>query len=57
MQLRRIIEDPNVSDTVKMTAIRDLLDRTGYKPALQVEMISRDALEREYERLVTEYGD
>jgi len=54
VQLRRIIEDPNVADPVKFAAIRDLLDRTGYKPPAQVEVLTMDMVEREIMRLEAE---
>ena len=54
-QLRDIIDHPDTPPAVRLAAIRDILDRTGYKPPIQVEHLSRDSLEREYERLVAEY--
>lgn len=54
IEYRRILESPNVSDAVKMQAIRDLLDRTGYKAATTVEVITQDAVEREIARLEAE---
>ena len=54
-QLRTIIDHPDTPPAVRLAAIRDILDRTGYKPPIQVEHLSRDSLEREYERLVAEY--
>lgn len=39
VEIARIIQEPGVSDNVKATVIRDLLDRTGHKPATQVEMM------------------
>ena len=53
-ELARIIRNPDVADTVKITAIRDLLDRTGYKPTQTVEVITMDAVEREIARLEAE---
>ena len=54
VQLRRLIEDPKVSDAVKLAAIRDLLDRTGYKPTERVEVITMDMIEAEIARLEAE---
>ena len=39
VEIARIIQEPGVSDNVKATVIRDLLDRTGHKPVKQVEMM------------------
>ena len=53
-KLKSIVEDDQTPDAVRLAAIRDILDRTGYKPPTQVEVITRDSLEREYERLLAE---
>jgi uncharacterized membrane-anchored protein len=34
--LRKLIDDAD-SDSVRIAAIRDILDRTGFKPTLQIE--------------------
>ena len=55
IQLRRIVEDPSVSDAVKLAAIRDILDRTGYRPptelkgALTMAMVEAAIAEKEAE--------
>ena len=54
-ELRTIIDDISTPAAVRLAAIRDVLDRAGYKSPIQVEVISRDTLEREYERLVAEH--
>ena len=53
-KLAALVNDDTTPDAVKLAAIRDILDRTGYKPPTQIEVISRDSLEREYERLIAE---
>ena len=39
VEIGRIIREPDVADNVKFSAIKDLLDRTGYKPVTQIELI------------------
>ena len=39
VEMERIITQPGVADSVKYSAIRDILDRTGFKPATQIEMV------------------
>ena len=56
MQYRRIIEAPDVDDRVKLAALRDLFDRTGYKPPVQVEFISDAAIEADIKRIEDERG-
>jgi len=54
-QLRRLIEDATVADGVKMRAITDLLDRTGYKPPTVVEgQLTMDMIERHIAQLEAE---
>lgn len=54
LQYRDIIEDASTPPAVRLAAIRDLLDRTGYKPVEQIEFISDDMLEREIARYEAE---
>ncbi len=54
IQLRRLVDDPTVADPVKFAAIRDILDRTGYKAPLQVEVVTMDAVERAIAELEAE---
>ena len=52
--LTDIIEHPLTPQVVRLAAIKDILDRAGYKSPVQVEVMSRPALEEQYERLVAE---
>ncbi len=54
IQLRRIVDDPSVVDPVKLAAVRDILDRTGYKPPTQVEVVTMDAVEKAISELEQE---
>ena len=54
VQLRTLLEAPDTPHAVRLAAIRDILDRTGNKPPLQIEVIARETLEAEYERLLAE---
>lgn len=55
VELRRLVRDPTVNDTVKLGAVRDILDRTGYKPPVQVEgYLTIDMVEQEIARLEAE---
>ena len=49
-QLRRLIHSAD-SDSVKLTAIRDVLDRTGYKLPVQIEADNAVTIRVEYETL------
>ena len=53
-QLVAIIEHADTPPAVRLAAIRDVLDRTGHKAPTQIEIISRETLEAEYERLLAE---
>ena len=44
----------SADERVIFAVARDLLDRAGYKPATTVEVITRSAMEAEYERLLAE---
>ena len=54
VEMARVIQDPTVSDTVKMTTCRDILDRTGYKPVQQLEVLTIGMVEAEIARLEAE---
>lgn len=53
-QLARIVNNADTPHAVRLAAIRDILDRTGYKPATQLEVITLDVIEREIARLEAE---
>ena len=58
VEIARVIQDPTVSDTVKMTTCRDILDRMGFKPAQTSEIVTMGQLEAESTRLeALGYGD
>ena len=57
VELARIIQDPNVSDTVKFAACKDILDRTGYKPVQQLEVLTIGMVEAEIARLEAELAE
>ena len=57
VEIARIIQDPDVADTVKFAACRDILDRTGYKPVQQLEVLTIGMVEAEIARLVAELAD
>ena len=51
-ELLGMATDPNVSDSVKITAIRDALDRAGLKPVTAVDLdISTKPWERVFDRI------
>ena len=52
--LRIIVNDETIQPAVRLAAARDILDRTGYKPATQVEVLTMDLVEREIVRLEQE---
>ena len=57
IKLRDILEQPDVPPSVRLAAIKDILDRTGYKPAQQVEMITMGMVEAEIARLEKELAE
>ena len=58
VEMERLIQDSDVADNVKATMIKDLLDRTGFKPAQTIEIVTMGQLEAESARLeALVYGD
>lgn len=53
-ELRRLVMDPTVPDGVKISAIRDILDRTGHKPSTKIEFSSDAIIEAEIAELEAE---
>jgi len=51
IQLRDILEDTDTPAHVRLAAIRDILDRTGFKPVMQMEVLTIGAIEAEISRL------
>ncbi len=45
VELRNLVADPTTPPAVKLAAVRDILDRTGFKPAQQIEMVTMGAVE------------
>ena len=54
VQLQKVLDDVSTPPAVRLAAVRDILDRTGLKPPIQIEVIARETLEAEYERLLAE---
>ncbi len=52
--LKSIVDDETLEPRVRLAAARDILDRTGYAPAKQVEVITMGAVEAEIARLEAE---
>ena len=50
MQYRNIIEDPTTPAAVRLAALRDLFDRTGYKTPTQIEFLTDAMVEAEIAR-------
>ena len=54
-QLLRLVDATDISEHVRYAAIKDVLDRAGYKPSTQVDVtVTRDMMEAEYERLIAD---
>ena len=53
-ELLGMATDPNVSDSVKITAIRDALDRAGLKPVTAVDL---DASKKPWEKVFEGYRE
>ena len=56
LQLRGILEDETTPAAVRLGAVRDILDRTGYGAIKQVEVLTMDAVTAEIRRLEAELG-
>ncbi len=57
-KMREILNDVSTPPAVRLAAIRDILDRTGYKPAEQIEITFEQAetrLDEEFAELVERY--
>ncbi len=50
-EMARILEDSSVPDGVKFSAVKDVLDRCGFKPSTVVEVLSIGVVEAEIARL------
>lgn len=57
IKLRELLEDEDTPAHVRFAAVKDILDRTGYKPVEQVEVLTMDMIEREIARLEAELSD
>ncbi len=58
VKMREILDNKSTPPAVRLAAVRDILDRTGYKPAEQIEITFEQAetrLDKEFEKLVKEY--
>ncbi len=54
VQYRNLIEDPDTPAAVRASVLRDLFDRTGYKPPTQIEVLTDAMIEADIERLEQE---
>lgn len=54
VEMRRLIEDATVADSVKIRAVIDILDRGGYKPIEKVAHLTAEDVERHIARLEAE---
>ena len=54
VRMRDILTDTDTPPAVRLAAVKDILDRTGYKPAQTVEIITIGAIEAEILRLEAE---
>jgi len=55
VELRRLLDDVTVPPHVKLGAVKDILDRTGYKPIQQFEgYLTMEMVEQEIARLEQE---
>lgn len=54
--MRDILIDAHTPPAVRLAAVKDILDRTGYRPTQQVEIITIGAIEAEIARLEVELG-
>ena len=57
VELARIIDEPDVSDSVKFRACKDILDRTGHRPTEKVEVLTIGVVEAEIARLEAELAE
>jgi len=57
IQLRKIVEDENTPTAVRLAAVRDILDRTGFASVKQVEVFSLDMVDAEIQRLESELAE
>ncbi len=56
-QLTDLLVDPDTPPAVRLAAVRDILDRTGYKPATRVEVLTIGIVEAEIARLEAELAE
>ena len=57
IKLKDMIEAKGTPPAVLLAAIKDVLDRGGLKAPQVIEIIARETLEAEYERLLAEATD
>ncbi len=50
-KLREILDDDETPPQVRLAAVRDILDRTGFKPVTQMEVLTIGVVEAEIARL------
>lgn len=56
VQMADIIRNPVTPPAVKLAAVRDVLDRNGYKAPTQIEFLTDAMIEADIERLEREQG-
>ncbi len=57
VELRNLIADPATPPAVKLAAVRDILDRTGYKPVEQMEVVTIGWVEKQIASLEKELAE
>jgi len=55
-QLKLIVDNPKTPPAVKLAAVRDILDRTGYAATKHVEIVTLDLIDAEIRKLESELG-
>jgi len=50
-KMQEILNDPDTPPQVRLAAVRDILDRTGFKPVTQMEVLTIGVIEAEIARL------
>ena len=59
-KMREILEDVSTPPAVRLAAVRDVLDRTGFKPVEQMAITFEQAesrLDQEFEELVKQFDE
>ena len=55
-QLKLIVDNPKTPPAVKLAAVRDILDRTGFGATRHVEVVTLDLIDAEIRKLESELG-